>query len=220
MFFLSSITKKQIVAVTGLLLVLFILGHLAGNFFIFAGPEAYNGYAQHLEALRPALNVVEGLLLLTFVVHMFFTITLLIENIRARGLWRYAVDHPVGDRTWASRVIPLTGSFILVFVIYHLLDFLYADDSGPRALINGVGYGIYGLVYNAFKDFRHGGAYILAVSFLGFHLAHGVQSFIQTLGFEHPVWSPRIRVLSTWMGVLVALAYSSIPVYILFYVKF
>jgi succinate dehydrogenase / fumarate reductase cytochrome b subunit len=220
MFSLSSITKKQIVAGTGLFLVLFILGHLAGNFFIFAGPKAYNGYAEHLDALRPALNVVEWLLLLTFVVHMFLTITLLIENIKARGLWRYAVDRPVGDRTWASRLIPVTGTFILVFVIGHLLDFMFADDSGPRALINGVGYGIYGLVYNSFKDFRHGGAYILAVSCLGFHLAHGVQSFIQTLGFAHPVWSLRIRVLSIWMGVLVALAYSSIPVYIFFYAKF
>jgi len=217
---LSSITKKQLVAGTGLFQVLFILGHLAGNFFIYAGPKAYNNYAQHLRDLRPALNVIEGLLVLVFVLHMFLTITLLIDNMRARGLWRYAVDRPVGERSLASRLIPVTGAYILGFLVWHLLDFTFADQHGPRNVINGVGYEIYGVVYNAFKDISHGGAYILAVCFLGFHLAHGLQSFIQTLGFEHPVWSPRIRVISVWTGGLVALAFSSIPLYILFYVKF
>lgn len=220
MFALSSITKKQIVACTGLFLVLFILGHLAGNFFIYAGPKAYNSYAHHLQALRPALNGVELVLFLVFVVHMFFTVTLLIENIQARGLWRYAVDRSVGERTWAARLMPFTGTYIVAFVIWHLLDFTFVDQQGPRAMINGVGYEVYGVVYNAFKDIRHGGAYVLAVCFLGFHLAHGVQSFIQTLGFEDTVWSPRIRVLSAWMGGFVALAYSSIPLFVLFYVKF
>ena len=219
MFSLSSITKKQIVACTGLFLVLFILGHLSGNFLIFLGPNAYNGYAHHLRDLGPLLKVVQFLLFMIFVIHMSLTISLLIGNIRARGVRRYAVDCPVGERTWASRLIPFTGAYICAFVIRHLYDFAFADMHGPRSFINGVGYDVYGVVYNTFKDPGNSGAYVLAVCFLGFHLAHGVQSLIQTLGFEHPVWSPRIRALSVWTGGLVALLYSSIPIYLLIYVK-
>ncbi|MEI6438434.1 MAG: succinate dehydrogenase cytochrome b subunit [Candidatus Omnitrophota bacterium] len=219
MLVLASITKKQIVAATGLFLVLFVLGHLTGNFFIYGGSEAYNGYAHHLNSLRPVLNVVEAGLFLIFLLHMSLTISLLIENIQARGFRRYAVDRPVGERSWASRLIPFTGTYILGFVIFHLFDFAFVSHFGARSLINGIDRGLYGAVYNAFKDIRHSAAYIIAVSFLGFHLAHGVQSLIQTFGFENPVWSPRIRVLSVWIGGLVALAYSSIPLFILLYVK-
>lgn len=219
MIFLSSISKKQIVAVTGLVLVFFILGHLAGNFFIFGGPAAYNGYARHLMSLRPALNAVELLLFLVFVLHMSLTISLLIENIRARGLRRYAVERSVGERSWASRLIPFTGTYILCFVIWHLLDFAFAGHFGARAVVNGVDQELYGAVYNAFKHSQHTAGYIVAVCCLGFHLSHGVQSLIQTLGFDHPVWTPRFRKLSVLTGGLVALAYSSIPLYILIYAK-
>ena len=83
-FYQTSIGKKFIVAVTGIILILFVIGHLLGNLQIFLGPDWINGYAQHLRDLGPLLWVVRGVLILTVLLHIYFTIRLAIENRRAR----------------------------------------------------------------------------------------------------------------------------------------
>src|SRR5262245_62520383 len=93
----SSIGKKQVVAMSGLLLIVYVIGHLAGNLFIYGGPEAFNGYAKKLAGLRPALNFVEFGLLLIFVIHLYVTALLVLENLRARPT-RYAIEKSKQDR--------------------------------------------------------------------------------------------------------------------------
>src|SRR5438552_2330954 len=97
----SSIGRKQIVAVTGLLLIIYVIAHLAGNLFIYIGPNAFNAYAKGLANLRPALNFLEAGLLTTFVVHIYVTALLVLENINARQ--RYAVSRPKGNESITSR---------------------------------------------------------------------------------------------------------------------
>src|SRR3989338_3288779 len=116
----SSIGKKQIVASTGLLLILFVIGHLAGNLLIYLGPEAFNAYAQKLKHLRPGLYIVEFGLLAVFVIHMWLTAVLVIENYSARPVG-YAVNKPVGGRSWAAPLMPYTGTLIPPFVVLHLI---------------------------------------------------------------------------------------------------
>src|ERR1041385_638065 len=104
--FARSITKKQIVAVTGMLLIIFVIAHLAGNLLIYAGPQAFNGYAEHLNQLGLLKNVFEWALLFLFLIHISFTAFLVYENIKARGVNRYAVDASRGPRSIATRLMP------------------------------------------------------------------------------------------------------------------
>jgi succinate dehydrogenase / fumarate reductase cytochrome b subunit len=214
MFLNSSIAKKQTVAITGFLLILFIITHLGGNLLIYAGPDVFNSYAHKLHSIGPLLLIPRGILLAIFLLHIFVIHILVIQNIKARGgLKRYAIDQAVGKRTLAERIMPWSGLYILVFVVFHILDFAAADQHGPRSYIHGTSYGLYGLVFNSFKDPIHGFLYIVAVCFLGMHLSHGVQSLFQTGGFR-PKWEPFIQKCSDFFSWIMVIGYSSIPVYV------
>src|ERR1700737_114517 len=115
----SSIGKKMVVAVTGIILILFVIGHLLGNLQIFLGPEWINAYSQHLRDLGPLLWLIRIFLLCAVVLHIYFTILLAIENRRAR-------PEPYKDRqyvkaSWASRHMVVSGLVVFAFIIFHLL---------------------------------------------------------------------------------------------------
>ena len=214
-YFSSSIGRKQIVAVTGILLILFLVGHLAGNLLIYLGPEAFNAYAKKLAGLRPGLYVVEAGLLLIFLIHMFVTALLVLENINARPV-RYKVQKPVGERSTATRLMPYTGTIILIFIVWHLLDFTFADKHGNLSILpDGKDYGLFGVVYNAFSNPWHSYFYIITMMAIGFHLSHGVQSFCQTFGFVGSTTTPLVRNISNAIGLIIAVGYSTIPIYVL-----
>lgn len=211
----TSIGKKQVVAVTGLLLIGFLIGHLAGNLFIYGGAEAFNGYAHKLEKLRPALYLVEAVLLVIFVIHLTLTALLVYDNVQARPE-RYAMKESQGPRSLATQLMSPTGAIIVAFVIWHLLDFTFSDHHGLRGILaDGESYGLYGVVYNSFSDPFHSLLYIIAMIAIGFHLSHALQSFMQTFGFHSPVYTPVIKKISAGLGIIVATGYSSIPVYVL-----
>jgi succinate dehydrogenase / fumarate reductase cytochrome b subunit len=210
----SSIAKKQTVAITGFLLILFIILHLGGNLFIYAGPDVFNSYAHKLHSLGPLLLIPRTLLFIIFLLHIFVIHILVIQNIKARGgLKRYAIDQAVGKRTLAEKIILWSGIYILVFVVFHIYDFARADFHGPRSFLYGKSYGLYGIVFNSFKDPVHGLLYIVAVCFLGMHLSHGAQSIVQTCGFR-PKWEFIIKGCSNIFAMLMTIGYCSIPVYV------
>ena len=205
---------KQIAAITGFLLILFIITHLGGNLLIYAGPEIFNSYAHKLHSFGPLLLIARALLLIIFLLHIFVIHILVIQNIKARrGRKRHDIDQAVDQRTLAERIMPWSGLYILVFVIFHILDFAAADQHGPRTLIHGISYGLYGLVFNSFRNPVHGSFYIIAVFLLGMHLSHGVRSIIQSCGF-HPRWEPFIQKCSDYFAVIMIFGFISIPVYI------
>jgi succinate dehydrogenase / fumarate reductase cytochrome b subunit len=213
----SSIGKKQIIAVTGLLLILYIVIHLAGNCLIFWGPRMFNAYANALHGLRPFLYVVEIGLALVFIVHIYFTYLIVLENLKARGgHTRYAVSESAGERSLATRLMPYTGTFLFTFIVWHLLDFTFINHVGPRGIMpTGINLGLYGVIYNSFVNPVHSGLYILAMGCLGFHLSHGVQSMVQTFGYNHPRYTPVIRLLGVLFGISITIGYSLIPVFVM-----
>lgn len=215
-FLSSSVGRKQFVAATGLCLILFVVAHLAGNLLLFAGPEVFNAYAHKLASLRPAFLVVEAILLLIFVSHLAVTGMLVVGNVKARGRSRYDVEQPQGERSLAARLMPLTGVVILVFVIWHLLDFTFTDHDGPRGVMpNEVHRGLYGVVFNSFRNPLNSLFYIVAMVAVGLHLSHGMQSFVQTFGFSGLALSPKLKVACQGIGLLVGLVYSCIPIYVM-----
>ena len=119
----SSLAKKYVTAVTGTLLILFVLAHMAGNLLIFAGPDALNSYAHHLQSLGPLLWVARIGLLVIFVIHLLATLQLRHENAKARPQ-RYAYEQTL-QASWASRHMLLTGVVLLLFVLYHLAHFTF-----------------------------------------------------------------------------------------------
>ena len=210
----SSIGRKQIVAVTGLLLIGYLIIHLAGNFLLYFGPELFNKYAETLGSLRPGLTFIEIGLLLVFISHIYVTSTLVLENIRARST-DYTVKRNQGERSWATRLMPFTGTFLLAFVIWHIYDFSLVDKHGVRSFMYGKSYGLYGIVYNSFVNPMHSTMYIIAMFCLGFHLWHGVESFMQTFGWNDAKRMYTVRTISQWFAAAMTLGFSSIPVYIM-----
>ena len=120
-FYRSSIGKKVIIALTGVILIGFIIGHLLGNLQIFFGPEYINSYAEKLRSLGVFLWVIRAFLLVTVLLHIFFTITLTLENRRARPN-AYKKKRYVKS-TLASRSMALSGLVLLAFIIFHIAHF-------------------------------------------------------------------------------------------------
>src|SRR5438552_14927481 len=120
-FYQSSVGKKMMVAITGVILILFVIGHLLGNLQVFLGPEWINAYSQHLRDLGPLLWLVRIFLLITVVVHIFVTIRLAVDNRRARP--EPYVDKQYVKATFASRHMVVSGIIVLMFIVYHLAHF-------------------------------------------------------------------------------------------------
>ena len=210
----SSIGKKQIVAITGLMMVGFLIAHLSGNLLIFKGPDAINSYAEMLHSLGGLLWVARIGLIVAFLGHFSFTIALVIQNKRARG-GSYSMDINPKTRSLSTRLMPYTGLILFAYVVVHLIDFTFTSASQTNAVVNGEFLGLYGLMYNHFAKPMASLFYIIAMAAVGFHLTHGIQSVMQTYGFNHPVYSPLIKKGSVALGCLIAVGFSSIPVHIL-----
>src|SRR5438874_9422235 len=120
-FYHSSIGKKMIVALTGVILMLFVIGHLLGNLQIFLGPRWINDYAQHLRDLGPLLWIVRITLLIAVFLHIYFTVSLALDNRRARPQ-RYSKRNYI-KASYASRHMVVSGLVVLAFVVFHLLHF-------------------------------------------------------------------------------------------------
>ena len=208
----SSIGKKQVVAVTGLFLILFLIFHLSGNFLIYRGPEAFNAYAEFLEHLGAIKWAARLGLIALFLVHIVFTAMVVIENRRARPRG-YAVVKSVGKRSLATRLMPYTGTLIVVYLLVHISDYTLATHSGPPAMVNGQDMGLYGVVYNSFQTPVRVAFYVLAMMAIGLHLVHAIQSVVQTFGFHHPVYSVWVKRVGWAVGIAIALGFASIPFY-------
>jgi succinate dehydrogenase / fumarate reductase, cytochrome b subunit len=214
-YFSSSIGKKQIVAISGIGMVLFLLAHLAGNFLIFKGPEALNYYSQSLKDLGALLWVARIGLISMFILHFGFTISLVIQNRRARGV-QYDQSLHAKTRKLSTRIMPISGIIVLSYIIKHLIDFTFTHATEMNAVVNGSNLGLYGMVYNSFLNPATSLFYVIAMIAIGFHLNHGIQSFAQTVGGNHSVYTPYIKKIGASLSVIIALGFSSIPLYVLF----
>ena len=223
-FLKSSIGRKIIVAVTGLALVLFLAGHLTGNLLIYAGPEAFNDYAQFLhEALHGAgVWIARVGLLACFGAHLWFTILLTRENKAARP--KYA--HQVTVQAPKSSLIMIwSGLTILAFVIFHLLHFTVRVGSDYGSLVDQEYLAATGeerhdawlMVIKGFQVPVVSIFYIIAMTLLCSHLAHGVASIFQTLGLRTKKTAGAITVLSKAYAAVVYFGFISIPLAVLIF---
>ncbi|MGH7198884.1 MAG: succinate dehydrogenase cytochrome b subunit [Candidatus Omnitrophota bacterium] len=181
-FLKSSIGKKAVMAVTGLLLLGFVVAHMLGNLQIFLGQEALNAYAHKLQSLPLLLWTARAFLLLIFAVHVVFSLILAVENKRARPV-PYAYKDTV-EASLASRTMVLSGLLILLFVIYHLLHFtLGVVHPEYFHLLDSKGrHDVYSMSLLSYRLWPVSAAYFAAMIVLYMHLKHGAPRFFQSLG--------------------------------------
>ena len=211
-FFSSSIGRKWVVALTGLALFGFVVGHLAGNLQIFIGPESINRYGAFLQGLGELLWLVRIGLLVMLVLHIVFTIKLRLEN-RAARPERYAVTKRLAS-PFAARMMLWSGLMVLCFVIFHLLHFttqtIYPEYRGFHDSL--ARHDVYHMMVVGFSNKAASAFYLVGVGLLAMHLNHGIQSLFQTLGWNsgkvRPLWEKGGQAFS-W---LIFLGYASIPV--------
>ena len=213
-FYKSSIGKKCIVALTGLALVGFVLGHLGGNLTIYFGPEAINAYGEKLQKLGPFLWVIRLGLLGIVALHIIATIHLTIQNRQSRSV---GYEKPANlQATWMGRTMIWTGLMLLGFIVYHVLHFTVSpsETSGHYYELLGDGHkrhDIYYMVVSSFRIWWVSAIYLFSMVLLCFHLSHGISSIFQTLGLRTNQTWPWIRLAGYIVAGLVFVGNCSIP---------
>jgi succinate dehydrogenase / fumarate reductase, cytochrome b subunit len=213
----TSVAKELAAALAGLALVAFILAHLAGNFYLFFGPEAFNGYAEKLKSLGPLLWLARAGLIIMFATHLALSVWIRYTGLRAAGWSRYAVQTTSGGTTIAKRTMLYSGILMVCFLALHLKDFTLASKEGvgTDVIFFGVEMGLFGLVWNAFANPLHAAIYILAVFAVGLHFSNALSSVWVTTGLLSEKATRAANRAALALGMAIALAFSSIPVYVL-----
>jgi succinate dehydrogenase / fumarate reductase, cytochrome b subunit len=207
-FYESTIGKKAIMAVTGLILFGFLIAHMLGNLQIFLGPAIMNHYAETLHGNPALLWSVRTILLVSVLLHIWASVQLSAIKRQARPI-AYTKYKPI-QSSWASRTMMLSGPIIAGFVIFHLLHLttgtIHPDFVPLHAyenLVSGFAVVPFALIY------------IAVMIFIGFHLSHGAWSMFQSVGFSHPRYTPLIRKIAAVGAWILIAGFISVPVSVL-----
>ena len=210
--FSSSVGTKILIGVTGFALFLYLLIHIAGNLLVFFGPKVFNQYAYVMEERNPLLPVIEILLLLVFLVHVYKTVTMFLRNRGARPV-RYQKKKyagPPSRKSLASATMIASGVWLLAFLIVHVKAFrfspVYPWAEGGRDLYRQE-------MENLSNPFVVG-FYIVSMVIVGSHLWHGISSALQSLGVDHPKWTPRFLTAGKVFAATIAGAFIVIAVWV------
>ncbi len=214
-FYRSSIGKKWVVAITGVLLIGFVIGHLIGNLQFFAGPRVINEYGTHLRELPFGLLWVIRLGLLGVVLlHIVTTIILVKENRAARGT-PYAFKASVQAKV-ATRLMALSGILLLGYIVFHILHFTTHNINSSFAhWKDGEHHDVYRMIVSGFSNVAISLFYIIAMILLAMHLSHGASSLFQTLGLRTKKMASVLGIGAQVFAWVLCAGYISVPVAVL-----
>lgn len=214
-FYSTSIGKKIVMAVTGVLLIGFVVVHLLGNLQVFLGADAFNAYAAFLKSIPGPLWVARIGILFVLVLHLVTAFQLRSQNKAARPVAYKRLSTRVADS--ASLYMVETGVVILLFIIIHLLHFTLGalqpefynvqDEQGRHD--------VYRMLVLGFQNGPYAVIYIIAMLALGYHLSHAFWSMFQTIGANSPRLNPILKCAAKGLAVAVTLGYISIPLSVL-----
>jgi succinate dehydrogenase / fumarate reductase, cytochrome b subunit len=211
-FLRSSLGLKIVMALTGVILFGFVIGHMVGNLQVYLGREAFNAYAESLRALGHGtlLWIARGGLLVAVVLHIWSAWRLTLLNRAARPVGYREVERR--ESSYASRTMRWSGVILLLFIVYHLMHFTFGVRAVHPRFVHGDAYHNF---VTGFQSPLVSGFYVLAMFALGLHLYHGAWSFLQTLGLSHPRYN-HLRYAFAGLITLVILAGNiSFPVAVL-----
>ncbi len=235
-FIHSTIGRKILMALTGLVLVLFVMGHMLGNLQIFLGPDVINAYAYKLHHLLPvtALWAVRLVLLGTIAVHIWAAVTLTLDNRKARP--QGYLEDKVVQASYSSRTMRMSGIILLAFIIFHIAHFTVRAvpagmkggeggvlkitevplvKDGEAVLKNGheeMTFNVNDMMVLGFKNGWVSAFYIIATGLLCMHLTHGFSSMFQSVGLRNGLWRKRLDRAALAYGWVVFIGFAIIPV--------
>lgn len=205
----STVGKKVVMAITGLIMVLFLIAHMLGNLNFHLGAEAINSYARHLEDLGPVLWAARGFFILALGLHVWAGISLALENARARGT-KYAVRQ-YKQAGLPSRSMIYTGPLIFAFGVYHLLHFTFqVTDPQIYHYVNGH-VDVYRMAGLSFVQPLTLLFYFAGLAAVLLHLWHGLGSLFQSMGWNNDRSMPVVNLGSRVVVVALIAAYLSVP---------
>jgi len=207
-FWNSTIGKKIVVALTGLIMFVFVIGHLLGNLQVFLGARAFNEYADFLHnGTHGLLWVARAVLLVSIVLHIVATVQLTRRNRASRSI-PYA-QHTTIQATTPSLFMIWSGVFLGLYILYHLTHLTFGwtlPGFNHRNVYANVALGF---------PWPVALLYVLGMVALGFHLHHGISSMFQTLGLNHPKYNRLRRGFAVGASIAIAGGYSLIPLSVL-----
>jgi succinate dehydrogenase / fumarate reductase cytochrome b subunit len=210
-----SVGKKVVMAVTGVILFGYVVGHLAGNLQIFIGEgEQINRYAEFLHASPAALWAVRAVLLAAVGLHIISSVQLWLLKRKARPI-PYVKKDDVPS-AYAARTMMWSGPIIAAFVVFHVMHLTVGNVPG-LALVERPegGYDVYRNVIVGFRSWWVTASYVIAVVLLTTHLYHGIWSMFQSVGVSHPRYTPVLQKVAHAIAIAIAAGYISIPAAVL-----
>jgi succinate dehydrogenase / fumarate reductase cytochrome b subunit len=209
----SSLGKKYVMAITGFLLFLFVIVHMAGNLQVYLGQEPMNAYAELLKSRPGLLWTARAGLFVIAVLHIISALQLAAEN-RAARPEPYAEGKPIAS--FASRTILLSGLIIFAFIVYHLMHFTFGVTNPEfMDLRDGDRHDVYRMVVEAFRNPYVSAFYIISMGLLCLHLSHGVSSLFQSLGIRRKGTVAAFNSFARIAAIVIFIGNCSIPISIL-----
>jgi succinate dehydrogenase / fumarate reductase cytochrome b subunit len=214
----STLGQKILMSLTGFFLISFLMVHLTGNLMLFKADNGamFNAYA-HFMSTADIIRVAEIILVLGFLLHIYTAWRLTQHNQKTRPQ-DYAYNRPDANSSWSSRNMGIAGSVVLFFLVIHLYNFWFRYQfQAEIPIVPGTDYkDMYWLIQTVFvQEWWFAILYIIAMVFLGFHLAHGFESAFQTLGLHHKKYTPLIKKLGVLFAIVVPAGFAAMPIYVL-----
>jgi len=218
--FTSTLFRKAIAALSGLFLVVFLIGHLLGNLQLFIpgedGKTRFNEYALFMTT-NPAVNILSILTYSSIILHIIITLYLALKSSRARPV-QYAVSSGNSNSSWSSKNMSILGLFILFFIIVHMKSFwfkMHFGDMPYQYLSNGTKIkDLYQVTISAFNDPVYTFFYVFSMIVLSFHLKHGIESAIQTMGLKTLRYGTLLKFISGGIAIFIPGMFALIPIYL------
>ncbi|HMI58167.1 MAG TPA: succinate dehydrogenase cytochrome b subunit [Gemmatimonadaceae bacterium] len=211
-FFASTVGKKIVMAVSGLIMVGFVILHMAGNLQIFEGANKLNTYSAFLHGpANEVLWVLRAILLISVIAHIISAYQLTMLDRAARPV-PYA-KRELQAATIASRTMRVGGVLLAIFIVLHILHFTTLTLQ-PAALVQG---DVYANAIASFRIWWVTLAYVIAMIFLGLHLYHGLWSSVRTLGFERGRLDPFKRPVAMALAIILWAGFTIVPVAVYFH---
>lgn len=213
----SQVGRKILTGITGIGLILFIIGHLLGNLTVFGDVQAFNEYTLALESMGWFLYFIEAVLAIVFILHAYVGISIWLRRKKSRpeGYRKSGSIGGASHKNWASRSMILTGVILLVFLVIHLNTFKFGDTE--TIVLNGEqARDLKALVIDKFQSPVYAFGYTFVMILLGFHLGHGFWSAFTSLTMKHNRTSSIIYTIGIIFALLMAMGFIFIPLYIYF----
>ncbi|MCA1757988.1 MAG: succinate dehydrogenase cytochrome b subunit [Bacteroidales bacterium] len=204
----ASISKKFVMALAGLFLLTFLPVHLGINFMLLnSDPEPFNE-AAHFMATFPPVKIVEIILIAAILIHIIYGLIIQIQNWIARPVGYRSGEK--AETSFFSKFMIWTGGTIFIFLLIHFFNFYFVK----LGLVQGDPENFYDMAHQLFRITGYNIFYLICFILLGFHLYHAFGSAFQTLGLNHRIWTPVIKVLSVIYAILIPAGFASIPIII------